>query len=67
MITDRLNAGLDWRIDAAKDIGDMNALKCSNDQVERVWNNVTEFWKNFTQGIYSRNRNSYVAVEIKDE
>ena len=67
MITDRLNAGLDWRIDAAKDIGDMNALKCSNDQVERVWNNVTEFWKNFTQGIYSRNRNSYVAVEITDE
>ncbi len=67
MITDRLNAGLDWRIDAAKDIGDMNALKGSKEQLDKAWNSVTDFWKNFTQGIYSRNRNSYVAVEITDE
>ena len=67
MITDRLNAGLDWRIDAAKDIGDINALKGSKEQLDKIWDNVTAFWKNFTQGIYSRNRNSYVAVEITDE
>lgn len=67
MITDRLNAGLDWRIDAAKDIGDMNALKCSNEQLDKAWNKVTDFWKKFTQGIYSRNRNSYVVAEITDE
>ena len=51
----------------AKDIGDMNALKCSNEQLDKAWNKVTDFWKKFTQGIYSRNRNSYVVAEITDE
>ncbi len=67
MITDRLNAGLDWRIDAAKDIGDMNALKAGNERLDEMWSEVTNFWKNWAGAIYSINRNSYIVAEITDE
>ncbi len=67
MITDRLNAGLDWRIDATKDIGDMNALKAGTERLDEMWSEVTNFWKNWTEAVYSKNRNSYIVAEITDE
>lgn len=67
MITDRLSAGLDWRIDATKDIGDMNALRAGNERLDEVWSAVTDFWKEWTQAIYTKNRNSYITAEITDE
>lgn len=67
MITDRLNAGLDWRIDATKDIGDINGVRDGVEKIEDVWNDVTVFWKNFADAVYSQNRNSYIVAEITDE
>ncbi len=67
MITDRLNSGLDWRIDAAKDIGDMNALKEGKDSLDMVWPEVTHFWKKFAEGVYAQNKNAYIVAEFTDE
>ncbi len=67
MITDRLNAGLDWRIDATKDIGDMNALKAGTERLDEMWSEVTNFWKNWAGAVYSKNRNAYIVAEITDE
>lgn len=67
MIVDRLEAGLDWRIDAAKDIGDINDLKNDGDDIDVTWQKVTDFWKTFTKGVRNENPNAYVVAEITDE
>lgn len=67
MITDRLNAGLDWRIDAAKDIGDIDSVKSGTEKIGNVWPDVTKFWKHFTDAVYQQNRNAYIVAEITDE
>lgn len=68
MIVDRLNAGLDWRIDATKDIANIDALKDdTKDKLDNVWTDVTKFWTKFSNNIYAENPNSYIVAEITDE
>lgn len=67
MITDRLNAGLDWRIDATKDIADISAIKSSDEHIDPIWQGITDFWHAFTDNVYKYNRNSCVFAEITDE
>ena len=57
MIIDRINAGLDWRIDATKDIANMDGLRDKQESLDKTWGNVTEFWKNFSKAVYSQNPN----------
>lgn len=66
MITDRTQGGLDWRIDAAKDVADKESLLNTKTAFEKSWNTVTDFWKKFTQTIYKENPNSYVVAEVTD-
>lgn len=67
MIVDRSQAGLDWRIDATKDIGDIDALRNGHVDFEPTWNEVTKFWKKFAAGVYKENPNSYLVAEVTDE
>lgn len=67
LIIDKTQAGLDWRIDATKDIADIDALRTHKQPFEDIWNDVNDFWKTFAQGIYSENPNSYIVAEITDE
>ena len=68
MIVDRLNAGLDWRIDATKDIANMDALRDGGkEKLDNVWTDVTSFWTKFSDNVYSQNPNSYIVAEITDE
>ena len=67
MIVDRNNAGLDWRIDAAKDIADMDALRNGNANFNEEWSSVVDFWKNFSKGVVSENKNAYMVAEVTDE
>lgn len=64
MITDRTQGGLDWRIDAAKDVSDKDSLLNRKTSFEKSWNTVIDFWKKFTQLIYKENPNSYVVAEV---
>lgn len=67
MIVDRNNAGLDWRIDAAKDIADMDALRNGNANFKDEWSSVVDFWRNFSKGVLGENRNAYMVAEVTDE
>ena len=67
MIVDRNNAGLDWRIDAAKDIADMDALRNGNANFKDEWSSVINFWKNFSEGVTKENPNAYMVAEVTDE
>lgn len=66
-IIDRTQSGLDWRIDAAKDIGDVDAIRKGNTDFEYTWNKVINFWKKFTDGVLKHNENAYMAAEITNE
>lgn len=66
MIVDRTQAGLDWRIDAAKDIADKESLLSKKTSFETSWNQVIDFWKMFADNIYKQNPNSYLVAEITD-
>lgn len=67
MIVDRNDAGLDWRIDAAKDIADMDALRNKNANFKDEWSSVVNFWKNFSKAVVSENKNAYLVAEVTDE
>lgn len=66
-IVDRTQSGLDWRIDATKDIGDVEAIRKGNTDFEYTWDQVINFWKHFTKGVLKGNENAYMAAEITDE
>jgi len=67
LIIDKAQSGLDWRIDATKDIADVIALKDFNTSFDVTWKSVTNFWRRFAQGILEKNPNSYIVAEITDE
>lgn len=67
LIVDKTQSGLDWRIDAAKDIADIEALRNKNTNFDYTWQSVINFWKKFTQGVISMNPNAYAVAEITDE
>lgn len=66
MIVDRTQAGLDWRIDAAKDVADKESLLNRKTTFEKSWNQVIDFWKMFADNVYAQNPNSYLVAEITD-
>ncbi len=67
MIVDRSQSGLDWRIDATKDIADMDALRDGKNDFAYAWDQVTDFWKTFNQNILKVNPNAYLVAEVTDE
>ncbi len=67
LIIDKAQSGLDWRIDAAKDIADVEALRNTNTNFEYTWQQVINFWNKFTQGVIKINPNAYTVAEITDE
>lgn len=67
MIIDRSEAGLDWRIDATKDVADIDALRDGKNDFQYTWEQVTDFWQKFNNGILSVNPNAYIAGEVTDE
>ena len=64
LIIDKTQSGLDWRIDATKDIADVEALRNKHNSFDYTWRTVTDFWKRFTQGVISKNPNAYTVAEI---
>jgi len=67
VIVDRTQSGLDWRIDATKDIADIDALRDGKNDFGYAWEQVTQFWKQFNQNILKVNPNAYLVAEVTDE
>lgn len=66
MIMDRTSAGLDWRIDATKDIADIESLKDSKTNFKYTWDEIIEFWKEFGEGVRKYHPEAYIAAEVTD-
>lgn len=67
MIVDRSQAGLDWRIDATKDIGDIGSLRNQKTDFEYTWNQIIKFWSKFTDNVREYHPDAYIAAEVTDE
>ncbi len=66
MIVGRTGAGLDWRIDATKDIADITSLENEKTDFEYTWNDVIKFWSKFTDGVKQYHPDAYIAAEVTD-
>lgn len=67
MIVKRSGAGLDWRIDATKDIADIESVRRQKTGFTETWDNLIKFWSKFTNGIKEYHPAAYIAAEITDE
>lgn len=66
VILDKSESGLGWRIDAAKDIGNIDALRTLNDNDESMLSEITDFWGTFNRVIKTQNPHAYTTAEITD-
>ncbi len=67
LIIDKTQSGLDWRIDATKDIADVEALRNGNTNFEYTWQSITDFWKKFADGVIQKNPNAYIVAEVTNK
>ena len=66
-IVDRTQSGLDWRIDAAKDVADIESLRNDGEtDFDTVFRQVTNFWDKFAQNVLQENPNAYMVAELTD-
>ncbi|MBQ8476665.1 hypothetical protein IJ531_06355, partial [bacterium] len=62
-------AGLNWRFDAAKDIGDLDAVRAGRKDFKDVWDGtqgVSQFWHDFIATVKEYNPASYIIAELTD-
>lgn len=61
--------GLNWRFDAAKDIGDLDAVR-NGEEFDKIWNGskefpgVQDFWAEYVENIRKYNPAAYVINEV---
>ena len=58
--------GLNWRFDAAKDVGDLDAVRDGRAEFKKIWEEITSFWTDFIANIRKYNPASLVINEITD-
>ena len=66
LIIDKTEAGLNWRIDAAKDISDMEMFFEDETSINEAWGEVADFWGKFNSGVRLYNNHSYKIGEFTD-
>lgn len=58
--------GLDWRIDALKDVVDIDAVKDLSDTFDMYWDTVIDYYQKLTRAIAEKNPGSKTLGEITD-
>lgn len=66
LIIEQAEAGLDWRIDAAKDVGDWDGVDKGTVNEQKCLNSIADFWKNFNDGVRKYNPKAYTIGELTD-
>lgn len=66
MLIDKAETGLDWRLDAAKDVSNINLLRTHQETYDNVMSNVTRFWNKFGKAVHAQNTHSYIVGEFTD-
>jgi glycosidase len=67
LIVDKTESGLEWRIDAAKDVCPMEDINQGNVAFEENWDKGAKFWKHFFGGVRTNNPNAYGILEVTNE
>lgn len=63
-ILNKMEAGLDWRIDAAKDVADLDAVATGDLKEEEAMKFAKEFWNEFGERVRNINPNVYIIGEV---
>ena len=63
-IITKLELGLDHRIDASKDIMDLDLINQNKLEAKKTWSVVQDFWKDFVTEIRQYNPKSYIIGEV---
>ncbi len=58
--------GIGFRLDASKDIADMDAVRSGDMTFDDAWDQVIDFWKKYVNAIKKVNSNVYIVAEITD-
>lgn len=66
MLVDRTESGLGWRIDASKDVADIDAVRQKYDTMTTAWDNVIDFWKKYNESVLAINPHAYTTAEVTD-
>lgn len=67
MIVSRAEGGLDWRIDATKDIADIESVRNGKTNFEFTWDQIIKFWTKFSENVKQYHPDAYIAAEVTDE
>ena len=63
-LVERSGLGLDYRLDAAKDVMDMDSVRNRDTDFNDVWTQLIAFWSKYVQGVKSVNPHSYIVAEM---
>ena len=66
LIVEKTESGLDWRIDAAKDVGDYESKEANKIDTGKNINAILSFWNKFNKGVRENNPRAYVIGELTD-
>lgn len=62
----KMESGLDWRIDAAKDVADMDGVRNERLTKEQAVDFMTNFWADFCKEVRTVNPKAYIIGEVTD-
>ena len=62
----RAGLELDFRLDAAKDVMDMDAVRNREADFDDTWTDLIAFWSKVVQGIKEVNPHAYIVAEMTD-
>ncbi len=65
-ITDKAGLGANWRIDALKDMEDIDSLRNKKGRPDIVNRNLRNFWRGYKDGVAKYNPASHIFDEITD-
>lgn len=65
-MVEKSGLGLAFRLDAAKDVIDMDAIRNGEMDFDDAWDDVINFWKKWVEEVKKVNPNAYIVAEITD-
>ena len=66
LIIEKTEAGLNWRVDASKDVGDSDSVEDGTFSQDTNLKAVEKFWNKFIKGVNKFNPKSFKILELTD-
>ena len=67
LVIEKTESGLDWRIDASKDVGDWDSVQRNLMSPDECMKKVIKFWGRFNEGINKYNPKKYSIGELTND